>query len=173
MGEQSKMADTVDSRRVREFSESPEEFERKLDELTDLVRTSKNTVFFTGAGISTAAGIADYRGPTGKWTQQRVKKLASKGTLTEAEKSELSLLLSEAKKKKGSMGGGIVTSAKPTLGHMVLSTLVRHGLAKHVVTTNLDGLHHKSLTCLHGDIYIERCTACGHEEERDYHVRQK
>merc|ERR1712023_597210 len=118
MGEQSKMADTVDSRRVREFSESPEEFERKLDELTDLVRTSKNTVFFTGAGISTAAGIADYRGPTGKWTQQRVKKLATKGSLTQAEKSELELLLSEAKKKKGGAGGGIVASANPTLGHM-------------------------------------------------------
>lgn len=174
------MADTVDSRRVREFSESPEEFEKKLDQLTEMVRTSKNTVFFTGAGISTAAGIADYRGPTGKWTQQRVKKLATKGSLTQAEKSELGLLLSEARKKKGGAGGGIVTSANPTLGHMVLSTLVRHGLAKHVVTTNLDGLHrksglihHKSLTCLHGDIYIERCTACGHEEERDYHVRQK
>merc|ERR1711881_660256 len=24
---------------------------------------------------------------------------------------------------------------------------------------------------LHGDIYIERCTACAHEIERDYHVR--
>merc|ERR1712159_560434 len=33
------------------------------------------------------------------------------------------------------------------------------------------GAHHTSLTCLHGDIFIERCTACGHEEERDYHVR--
>jgi len=53
-------------------------------------------------------------------------------------------------------------------------------MAKHVVTTNLDGLHHKSglehhkqLTCLHGDIYVERCTnpACGHEFHREYHVR--
>merc|ERR1712167_397768 len=56
--------------------------------------------------------------------------------------------------------------------------MIRLGHANHVVTTNLDGLHrksglrhHKELTCLHGDIYIERCTKCGHEEERDYNVR--
>ena len=62
---------------------------------------------------------------------------------------------------------------------MAMSTLIRRGDASHVVTTNLDGLHRKSglqhhaqLTCLHGDIYIERCTGCGFEFERDYHVRK-
>merc|ERR1712093_523032 len=144
-----------------------------------MVGKSRNTVFFTGAGISTAAGIADYRGPTGVWTRQRITKLKNKASKTQAEKQELALLVSEAAKKGGKVGGGFgITSAAPTLGHMALSTLVRHGLAQHVVTTNLDGLHrksglehHKSLTCLHGDIYIERCTACAHEVERDYHVR--
>jgi len=134
-----------------------------------------------GAGVSTAAGIADYRGPTGVWTRQRVKKLQAKASRTAAEKGELELLLSEAKKKgkDGAARGGFgLQSAEPTSGHMVMSTLVRHELAQHVVTTNLDGLHrksglqhHRSLTCLHGDIYIERCTACAHEIERDYHVR--
>merc|ERR1712093_838863 len=180
---QTHMSDTVDTRRVTEFSEKSEaELHAKLDQLADMVRSAAgSTVFFTGAGVSTAAGIADYRGPTGVWTRQRVKKLQSKASRTPAEKGELELLLSEAKKKgkDGAARGGFgLQSAEPTSGHMVMSTLVRNGLARHVVTTNLDGLHrksglehHKSLTCLHGDIYIERCTACAHEVERDYHVR--
>merc|ERR1711939_362993 len=87
--------------------------------------------------------------------------------------------MGKKKGKDGAARGGFgLQSAEPTSGHMVMSTLVRHELAQHVVTTNLDGLHrksglqhHRSLTCLHGDIYIERCTACAHEIERDYHVR--
>jgi len=184
MGNHLSMAETVDTRRVAEFSESPHELNAKLDLLVKMAREANGSiVFFTGAGISTAAGIADYRGPTGVWTRQRIKKLQSKASRTPAEHEELALLLSEAKKKgaDGAAKGGFgKTSAAPTLGHMALSTLVRHGLAQHVVTTNLDGLHrksglehHKSLTCLHGDIYIERCTGCGHEHERDYHVRNK
>merc|ERR1711970_214155 len=185
MGHNKQMADTVDTRRVTEFSEKSEgELHSKIDDLAEMVRAAKgSTVFFTGAGVSTAAGIADYRGPTGVWTRQRVKKLQAKASRTAAEKGELELLLSEAKKKgkDGAARGGFgLQSAEPTSGHMVMSTLVRNGLAQHVVTTNLDGLHrksglehHKRLTCLHGDIYIERCTGCGHEHERDYHVRNK
>merc|ERR1712093_966171 len=180
---QTHMSDTVDTRRVTEFSEKSEaELHAKLDQLADMVRSAAgSTVFFTGAGVSTAAGIADYRGPTGVWTRKRKQKLKSKASLSSAEKDELALLEREAKKKgkDGNARGGIgLATAQPTVGHMVMSTLVRNGLAQHVVTTNLDGLHrksglehHKSLTCLHGDIYIERCTACAHEGERDYHVR--
>ena len=42
----------------------------KLNTLADLFLSSRSTVFFTGAGVSTNAGISDYRGPTGAWTNQ-------------------------------------------------------------------------------------------------------
>merc|ERR1719313_1373418 len=96
------MGDTVDSRRVREFADSAAELEAKIADLESLVRESRNTVFFTGAGISTAAGISDYRGPTGVWTKQRVMKLQRRrveGSLNETGQAELTLLLTEAKKK--------------------------------------------------------------------------
>jgi len=69
--------------------------------------------------------------------------------------------------------------ALPTPTHMAQATLIRLGLAHFIVTTNLDGIYrktglkgHTQLCCLHGDVYIERCTGCGYDFERNYHVRQ-
>ena len=41
------------------------EVEERVIELAGLVRNSELTVVHTGAGISTAAGIPDFRGPKG------------------------------------------------------------------------------------------------------------
>eukprot|EP01012_Entosiphon_sulcatum_P003291 TRINITY_DN11000_c0_g1_i1.p1 TRINITY_DN11000_c0_g1~~TRINITY_DN11000_c0_g1_i1.p1 ORF type:complete len:376 (-),score=56.88 TRINITY_DN11000_c0_g1_i1:55-1149(-) len=178
------MADTVDSERVREFNEpSLEKFERKLDDLARLVRKSKYTVFFTGAGVSTSAGVSDYRGPTGAWTMRKIKQLQQKKTdrtINRAETAELDKLLAEAAKEEKKATKKIdKMDAEPTVTHMAMATLVRMGIAHCVVTTNLDGLYrkaglvdHVNAVYLHGDIYVERCTACGYDFERNYHVRQ-
>lgn len=36
----------------------------------ELLRSANHLVVFTGAGISTSAGIGDYRGISGKWTTE-------------------------------------------------------------------------------------------------------
>ena len=48
----------------------------KITKLAQLITESSYTVVLTGAGISTAAGIPDFRGPNGIWTreQQQEKK---------------------------------------------------------------------------------------------------
>jgi len=173
------MASTVDKRRVREFSDDLEYLDDKIKTLARMITTSNRTVFFTGAGVSTSAGISDYRGPTGCWTKSAVRKLQNLKKRSTEQSQQLKLLMDESAKKQ------IIPEVKkidatPTPCHMAMATLIRLGHAKHVVTTNLDGLHrksglrhHKELTCLHGDIYIERCTKCGHEEERSYNVRAR
>jgi len=63
--------------------DSPEVLERGVKQLADMIRSSKYVVVHTGAGISTAAGIPDFRGPKGVWT------LESKGEAPKVNIGEL------------------------------------------------------------------------------------
>lgn len=94
---------------------------------------------YTGAGISTAADIPDYRGPRGVWTRLRRGE-----TVTRVDAAR----------------------ATPTFTHMALAALWARGTLKFLVSQNCDGLHvragtpRRALAELHGDMFAERCAAC-------------
>ncbi|CAG5125303.1 unnamed protein product [Candidula unifasciata] len=124
-----------------ETFDSPELLSSKLQELADLMRSSKHIVVHTGAGISTSAGIPDFRGPKGVWT------LEEKGEFPQLDVT--------------------FDSAEPTVTHMALVALERAGIVKYVVSQNIDGLHLRSgfprnrLSELHGNMFVEECNKCG------------
>eukprot|EP00472_Partenskyella_glossopodia_P012796 CAMPEP_0197515390 /NCGR_PEP_ID=MMETSP1318-20131121/539_1 /TAXON_ID=552666 /ORGANISM="Partenskyella glossopodia, Strain RCC365" /LENGTH=576 /DNA_ID=CAMNT_0043063753 /DNA_START=74 /DNA_END=1804 /DNA_ORIENTATION=- len=176
------MASTVDADRIREVQESDRTQHKKIAKLARWLRESKYTVFFTGAGISTSAGIGDYRGPKGAWTMRRIRELERqklRGSIGVREARELEKLLAEAE-RKGQQKSVPMIDAQPTSAHMAIATLVRRNMARFVVTTNLDGIHRKSglkaheeVCNLHGCVYAERCTGCGYDFERNYNTRRR
>ncbi|KAI1230624.1 NAD-dependent protein deacetylase sirtuin-6, partial [Lamprotornis superbus] len=112
------------------------ELERKVQELAELIRSSSNVVFHTGAGISTASGIPDFRGPNGVWTMEE-KGLSPKFDTT-------------------------FENARPSKTHMALLGLQRVGILKFLVSQNVDGLHVRDkLAELHGNMFVEECVKCG------------
>ncbi|XP_014441003.1 NAD-dependent protein deacetylase sirtuin-6 [Tupaia chinensis] len=123
-----------------EIFDPPEELEQKVRELARLVWQSSRVVFHTGAGISTASGIPDFRGPHGVWTMEE-RGLAPKFDTT-------------------------FESARPTQTHMALVQLERVGLLHFLVSQNVDGLHVRSgfprdkLAELHGNMFVEECVRC-------------
>lgn len=125
--------------------------QKKLETLAAWWQESKHVVVYTGAGISTAAGLPDYRGPKGVWT----RKLGGEDVDDSIKPEEL----------------------KPTLAHCVVKGLVDAGHIAAVISTNVDGLHlasgvSKEVLCeLHGNAFVEECRNCGMRFYRSFATR--
>ena len=114
----------------------------------------------TGAGISTASGIPDFRGPQGVWTRN-----------PEAEKqSTLSYYLSDPEVRKRSWLSRLdhqAWAAEPNRGHEALVGLERRRKLSMIVTQNIDGLHQLAgsdpdrVVEIHGTMRETACMSCG------------
>nr|WP_276976706.1 Sir2 family NAD-dependent protein deacetylase [Ferrimicrobium acidiphilum] len=129
--------------------------------LQTLDRLQRATIVaFTGAGLSTAAGIPDYRGPEGIWTKNPA---ASKHSRVSHYRQDPEL---RAKLWQGRLVNPLY-GAQSTPGHHCLESLTRAGRLQGVITQNVDGLHrlstgyHYPLIELHGCIHESRCLSCG------------
>lgn len=133
----------------------------KAKELAKLIQNAKNLIIYTGAGISTAAQIPDYRSSNGVWTMR------------EQVWNSLKLLTLKGLQITKDVRLDEVT---PTKSHFVISELVNRDICKSVVSTNIDGLHLKSgvpadkLCSLHGDCYVEVCETCKKNFVRSFSV---
>jgi len=139
----------TDPEYIKERFDTEQEVEQKATIVAEWIKSSKHLIAFTGAGVSTSAGIPDFRGPDGVWT-----------------------LKAQGKKRTGETTKTI--KAIPTPTHMSLVQLEKHGFLKFLISQNCDGLHRRSgfppnkLAELHGNSNLERCSKCGREYLRDF-----
>ncbi|XP_076459567.1 uncharacterized protein LOC143292836 [Babylonia areolata] len=130
--------------RILEIEDEPDVLDQKCQELAQMLLSAKSAVVYTGAGISTAASIPDYRGPNGVWTLLR---------------------------KGQSLRAQDLVDAEPTYTHMCITKLFKMGRVKYLVSQNCDGLHIRSgyprtsMSEVHGNMFIEICKNCKPQKE--------
>jgi NAD+-dependent protein deacetylase sirtuin 6 len=155
-----------------EISDSKRQFKFKIAKLIEWVRDSKHLVVLTGAGISTSAGIPDFRGPKGVWTIEKQQRRTKKKRKREEVPSSRGMQ-TELPEVVASMD---FTKARPTLTHRAMTKLAQAGKLKYCITQNVDGLHRRAglsrnFHCaLHGCAFTEKCHTCHAEFFRDEDV---
>jgi NAD-dependent deacetylase len=126
-------------------------------QLVDYLRSSRQALIFTGAGISTGSGIPDFRGPQGVW--KRRQPVYFQDFLT----SEAARIEHWDYKLEGWEG---FRNAQPNAVHRAIVDLEKAGKVLAVVTQNIDGLHSlagsspERLVELHGTNLFVECVAC-------------
>jgi len=131
----------------------------RLEAARGWLSAAQRILVLTGAGLSTASGIPDFRGPQGVWTRD-----------PDAEKlSDIRYYLSDSNIRKKawlSRRDSPVWQAQPGLGHEVLAHFEETGRLDTLVTQNIDGLHQLAgsspdrIIEIHGTIREVACLEC-------------
>ncbi len=135
-----------------------------VGELHDLLLSSTNTVVFTGAGVSTASGIRDFRGKDGLthdsyhgWSVEELFGI-------DLFRRDPSLFYGWAKDFVYALDG-----FRPCTVHNVLARLERVGLIQAIITQNIDRLHtlagSQRVLEVHGSARLHHCLQCGAEAD--------
>ena len=114
----------------------------------------------TGAGISTASGIPDFRGPNGLWTRDP----------RAAQTSDIGHYMADPDVRRRAWQGRLAwfeRAPQPNAGHRCLAAFGRTGRLHGLLTQNVDGLHQAggsdatAVLEVHGTVRSVRCLDCG------------
>ena len=130
----------------------------KTEQLQEIINSSKNIVFFGGAGVSTESGIPDFRSQDGLYNQKY-------SVPPETILSHTYFVHHTDEFFRFYRDKMLCLTAKPNAAHFKLCELEESGRLSAVVTQNIDGLHtaagSKTVYELHGSIHRNFCVRCG------------
>jgi len=135
--------------------------------LADIIKNSKNIVFFGGAGVSTESNIPDFRSEKGLFSAEKTYGYPPEELLSATFfESKPELFFRYYKENL------IYTSAKPNAAHIALTKLEQLEKLSAIVTQNVDGLHQsagsENVIELHGSNHKQYCISCGENYALDY-----
>ncbi len=129
--------------------------------LQDLLAAG-DALVLTGAGISTASGIPDYRGPDGRQRADRPMTIERFRSGPDEQRAYWA---------RSHVGWERFRLARPNAAHLAVTELQRAGLLAGVVTQNVDGLHGAAGTEdvheIHGRLDEVVCLDCGDVTPRE------
>ncbi|MCM1054433.1 MAG: NAD-dependent protein deacylase [Bacteroides sp.] len=144
------------------------EFNEKIKKLNEILKSSKNTVFFGGAGVSTESGIPDFRSVDGLYSQKYdyPPETILSGDFFYSKTEEFYRFYRDKM---------LCLTAQPNAAHIKLAEMERKGRLSAVITQNIDGLHQKAgsktVYELHGSVLRNYCLKCGKSYTAEY-IRQ-
>ena len=125
-------------------------------ELTDFIARHGRIFVLTGAGLSTASGIPDYRDEQGNWKARKPMDYREFIAQHEARQRYWA---------RSCLGWPRFRRALPNPAHLGLAQLEKRGLIAATVTQNVDGLQQragsKDVLELHGSLANVECMGCG------------
>lgn len=125
------------------------------EQAADLLK-GKRLVAMTGAGLSVASGIPDFRSKEGLWARFPPLEYGTRSAMTRDPEKVWGMLTALYQ---------TIHEAQPNPGHSALAELEQRGALMGVVTQNVDGLHRRAgshrILRLHGNAHILRCLQCG------------
>jgi len=131
--------------------------------LAAFITRHPRALVLTGAGLSTASGIPDYRDRDGT----RRGRAPIQGP--EFRRSEQ---IQRRYWARSMVGYPIMAGALPNAGHRALAALGRHGHVAHLLTQNVDGLHQAAgspeVLELHGNVHGVVCMHCKERFARSF-----
>ena len=132
--------------------------------LAEMITGSARIVALTGAGISTASGIPDFRSPGGLWEKEDPMEVA---TLT-VFRTDPQRFWEFYRRRLD-----LADDYDPNDGHYLLADLHREGRLSAVSTQNIDGLHQASglpddrVFEVHGSVRNLTCLSCSNLYPRE------
>lgn len=132
---------------------------KALDQVVSVLANSSNTIVVTGAGISTEAGIPDFRGQDGiyrKLGEDKVMNIININTFNRDPEAFYDFYRQYF----------VFPPSEPGKAHRILADMEKKGRVKGIVTQNIDSLHEKAgsrkVVAIHGtaDRYICRNRGC-------------
>ncbi len=129
----------------------------RFEEFAAQLKSSRNLVFFTGAGISTESGVPDFRSPGGVWTRYQPVYFDEFISSEEAR-------IRHWKLKKETYE--LYKKVKPNIGHYAIQNFEERDQLLGLITQNIDGLHGiagvsaDKIVELHGTDRLVTCLQC-------------